>query len=134
MARLLDRVALLITAVLVVVGLWNAPWDSMRHFAGRYVRVLGDKLDPKAPPGFPCRDTDGLIATMDSVAQEILRELHAHDNERRARLATPTNQSPATPTNQSSDSDEWKYYQRTLPLREAYWSLRCTRIWRPKEW
>jgi len=126
MARLLDRVALLITAVLVVVGLWNAPWDSMMHFTGRYARVLGDKLDPKAPPGLPCRDTDGLLATMDSVAQEILRELEARDNERRARLATPTNQ--------SSDSDAWKYYQRTQPLREAYWSLGCTRSWRPGKW
>jgi hypothetical protein len=125
MTRLLDRVALVVTAVLVLVGLWNAPWDSMAHFSGRYLRVLGDKLDPKGRPGFACRDTDGLISTMDSVAEEILRELDARRDETRTGLAMPMGQ--------SSERPRRKYEERTQRLREAYWALGCARFWRPRQ-
>jgi hypothetical protein len=131
MARLLDRVALVVTAVLVVIGLWNAPWESMAHFAGRYVRVLGDKLDPKGPPGVPCRDTDGFIATMNGVSTEILHELE--DGGPGSSCVKQTDN-----LSQDEQAAAWKRHQtcwqRAERLRGAYRRLEwCAEVWRSKE-
>jgi len=123
MFRLLDRVALFATALIVLLGLSYAPLDATMHFAGRYIRMLGDKLDPKAP-GPSCRDTEGLVATMDRASAALRHEL------KDGLVGTPC--APAT------DADAWRRNQTCLQryarLERAYFELSgCAYFWHLSE-